>query len=57
MKHAREALALMILLVTPLLLSGVIAPITYEVKTTQTQSPVEVNLPSYENITSILAYN
>ncbi|MCK4565771.1 MAG: right-handed parallel beta-helix repeat-containing protein, partial [Candidatus Thorarchaeota archaeon] len=57
MKHVRKALVLMIILVSPLLLSGVIAPTTNEVKVTQTQSPIKISMPSYEDMTPILAYN
>lgn len=48
MKHARYALALMILLVTPLLLSGVITPVGSESKIQPTRSFTRINTPSYE---------
>ena len=47
MKHARKALVFMILLVTPLLLSGVISPVAFEARTQPTQSLTKVSTPSY----------
>jgi len=55
-KHTRKALVFLILLVTPLLLSGVIIPVFQEDwKTVVTQSPVKSNVPSYEEISPITA--
>jgi len=58
MKHAKKALVLLFLLVTPLLLAGVLSPkIKNEVKTTISPIPTKVNVPSYEERAPILAYN
>lgn len=58
MKHAKKALLLLFLLVTPLLLAGVLPPaINNEVKATISPVPTKVNVPSYEELTPILAYN
>jgi len=56
MKHARKALALLILLVTPLLLSGMIGPVEFA-DTPLTQTPTKVSLPSYEVVSPIIALN
>ena len=58
MKHARKAILFMIILVIPLLLAGVLPPAIND-EVTATISPIitKVSLPSYENMTPILAYN
>lgn len=58
MKHARKALVFLILLVIPLLLAGVLPPaINNEVDATFSPIITKVSVPSYENMTPILAYN
>ncbi|TFH03603.1 MAG: hypothetical protein E4H14_16445 [Candidatus Thorarchaeota archaeon] len=58
MKHARKALVFLILLVTPLLLAGVLPSAIYnEVEATLTPLTTKVSVPSYEDLTPILAYN
>ena len=58
MNHARKALVFMIVLVTPLLLSGVIIPVFQEdAKSVVTKSPVKVSLPSYESIMPLWIYS
>ena len=58
MKHARKALAMLFLFVTPLLLSGVFAPaINEEAKATLHATPTGVSIPSYETITPLMAFN
>ena len=56
MKHASEALVFMILLVTPLLLSGVISPVISEAEI-QVQNPMKISTPSYEDHDPIWIYN
>ncbi len=57
-KHARKAIVFMIILVTPLLLAGVLpTAINDEVKATISPITTKVSVPSYEDMTPILAYN
>ncbi|TFG29035.1 hypothetical protein EU528_10315 [Candidatus Thorarchaeota archaeon] len=48
MKHARKVLVILILLVTPLLLSGILSNVASEAKILPLQSPTKVNALSYE---------
>jgi parallel beta-helix repeat protein len=57
MKHARTAISILFLFVTPLLLSGIIVPVDLEAETTLTQTPIKVILPSYEDRGPIIALN
>jgi len=58
LKHARKAIVFMILLVTPLLLAGVLPPaIDNEVEAAISPITTKVSVPSYEDMTPILAYN
>ncbi len=57
MKHVRKVFTLVILLVTPLLLSGNVVPVDFDAKTTLDRTPVKISLPSYEVISPIIALN